>query len=486
MASDVSKLPPELQIEIEKLRIRLSEERSKLTLLQRPLATLRHFGASSWSGVWHVVQWVTFHPATRYAVLPTLLLYMIVRGTGMFQAQLADGHLWGEWFIWWFTLGVLSSIGFGSGMHSGLLFLFPHILKVCLAAERCSSLDFDVRMDTWWRPESFGCLGSEWLRSANATSTDNMQTLPLFSAVYLKVLPTAIVWGIGTAFGEIPPYLLSYQAAKAGERSIELEGAVCLQNEDDGKVSVEKKQHIENTRRANSLVTSLPQTVGAMKEWMLKFIKNRGFWGIVLLASYPNAAFDLCGICCGQFMMPFWQFLGATVLGKGFIKILGQTALVVLLFMRSTRERAFQFLERALLSALYSKEGLGLHRSSASVIHSLHHRLEVVINEFQNRLAKQADASHPAFQAAAQTLDAQRATVLSRMKISFEALIQGFKISTFRATVYRMIPSTPWGIFVFLIVGSFIKSVIEQVARAHAAELDANIIQRQVAKVSEE
>jgi hypothetical protein len=31
---------------------------------------------------------------------------------------------------WWLGLGVLSSIGLGTGMHSGLLFLFPHMLKV--------------------------------------------------------------------------------------------------------------------------------------------------------------------------------------------------------------------------------------------------------------------------------------------------------------------------------------------------------------------
>jgi hypothetical protein len=58
-----------------------------------------------------------------------------------------------------------------------------------------------------------------------------------------------------------------------------------------------------------------------MKNWMLGFIRRHGFWGILLLAAYPNAAFDLCGICCGHFLMPFWQFFGATLLGKGVIKV---------------------------------------------------------------------------------------------------------------------------------------------------------------------
>lgn len=35
----------------------------------------------------------------------------------------------------------------------------------------------------------------------------------------------------------------------------------------------------------------------------------------------PNAAFDLCGLCCGAFKMPFWKFFGATLLGKAFVKV---------------------------------------------------------------------------------------------------------------------------------------------------------------------
>jgi hypothetical protein len=34
--------------------------------------------------------------------------------------------------VWWLVLGILSSIGLGTGMHSGLLFLFPHMLKACV------------------------------------------------------------------------------------------------------------------------------------------------------------------------------------------------------------------------------------------------------------------------------------------------------------------------------------------------------------------
>lgn len=34
-----------------------------------------------------------------------------------------------KYVVWWVGLGILSSIGLGTGMQSGVLFLFPHMLK---------------------------------------------------------------------------------------------------------------------------------------------------------------------------------------------------------------------------------------------------------------------------------------------------------------------------------------------------------------------
>lgn len=52
---------------------------------------------------------------------------------------------------------------------------------------------------------------------------------------------------------------------------------------------------------------------------------RHGFYGILLLAAWPNAAFDLCGICCGHFLMPFWSFFGATFIGKALFKVASST-----------------------------------------------------------------------------------------------------------------------------------------------------------------
>ena len=71
----------------------------------------------------------------------------------------------------WVGLGVLSSIGLGSGVHTGVLFLFPHVLRVALAAEACGHTVFDTRGDAWGRRAVFGC-GSGAAAAAGASFRD--------------------------------------------------------------------------------------------------------------------------------------------------------------------------------------------------------------------------------------------------------------------------------------------------------------------------
>jgi hypothetical protein len=92
--------------------------------------------------------------------------------------------------------------------------------------------------------------------------------------------------------------------------------------------------------------------VSAMQLWMMRVIQQHGFVGILLLASWPNAAFDLCGICCGAFKMPFWEFFGATLIGKGAVKVSGQALFFVALF-RQVRPR------RALVQPMLGQAGPG-------------------------------------------------------------------------------------------------------------------------------
>ena len=85
---------------------------------------------------------------------------------------------------------------------------------------------------------------------------------------------------------------------------------------------------------------------------MERFVRDRGFWGVFVLAAWPNALFDLCGVCCGRFRMRFASFLGATMLGKAAVKAPAQAALVLALGRRASRERLGALAERAAVALL--------------------------------------------------------------------------------------------------------------------------------------
>jgi vacuole membrane protein 1 len=74
-----------------------------------------------------------------------------------------------------------------------------------------------------------------------------------------------------------------------------------------------------------------------VQTWMVYVLQRHGFWALVLLASIPNPAFDLCGMCCGTFGMALPSFLGGVLMGKGVIKPLWQCAIFTIIFHVQTR-----------------------------------------------------------------------------------------------------------------------------------------------------
>ncbi|CCD17206.1 unnamed protein product, partial [Trypanosoma congolense IL3000] len=203
--------------------------------------------------------------------------------------------------VWWLGLGILSSVGLGTGMHSGLLFLFPYIYRFCAAADSCGNTNFwvyPVNPVYGPRDRAFVCITPQQTVSS-----------PSVLARVLLLLPACVIWGAGTAIGEIPPYILSYAAAQQGKRNSELEQ------------------------------TSKYDILNAMKVWMLDKIQRHGFIAVLLLAAWPNMAFDLCGMACGQFLMPFWTFFGATLIGKALCKVPMQVIFFVQLFSGDKVER---------------------------------------------------------------------------------------------------------------------------------------------------
>ena len=68
------------------------------------------------------------------------------------------------------------------------------------------------------------------------------------------------------------------------------------------------------------------------KLFFYNLLKKHGFITILLLASIPNPLFDLAGITCGHFKIPFWTFFLATFIGKAIIKVHLQVFFIIFLF----------------------------------------------------------------------------------------------------------------------------------------------------------
>ena len=278
------------------------------TLLRQPARTVHLFAAAAAEALSRWLRWLWRRRAT--AVYPPLLLLCALlaahHAQGPHRAALLEAELFASVAAWWLGLGVLSSIGLGTGLHSGMLFLFPHIAKVCRSAEACCSIAFDSRKNTWF------ALPSGELFACPAGKRQTCDAVP-YSALLLKNLAPAILWGIGTALGEVPPYLLSRAAAEASKANKAHAGSPAGSASPDGLME-------------------------RSKAWMQRVLQRNGFWGLVALAAWPNSLFDFVGVCCGHFGMSFRTFLGGTLLGKGFIKASWQCALFTLVF--STQARA--------------------------------------------------------------------------------------------------------------------------------------------------
>lgn len=52
----------------------------------------------------------------------------------------------------WVLLGILSSVGLGTGLHTFILFLGPHIVRVVVTASTCNSTDFSARIH-WFKAD---------------------------------------------------------------------------------------------------------------------------------------------------------------------------------------------------------------------------------------------------------------------------------------------------------------------------------------------
>merc|ERR1712088_810277 len=176
-------------------------------------------------------------------------------------------------------------------------------------------------------------------------------------AIIAKVRVEAFCWGMGTAIGELPPYFMARAARLSGGEPGE-----------DTEEFLELQEKLKNPEKMTRFERA--------KYGIQQLVERVGFFGILAAASIPNPLFDLAGITCGHFLVPFWTFFGATVIGKAIIKMHIQKLFII-----------FAFNETLIAGAVSH-----IHR-----IPWIGQKLEVPFNEF---LAKQKDKLHRKSEAA--------------------------------------------------------------------------------------
>lgn len=262
-----------------------------------------------------------------------LWLWEMAKYNGVAENHLIDIEQFMYFHTMWFFLGVLSSVGLGTGLHTGILFLMPFLHRMNNVIYSSYTLDFDVYGKNAFQtnnetthllpPDSPQCLD------------DFNMSISLFIQLFIKYYSVIFWWAFGTAVGEIPPYLFS---------------KACLQELD-----------IVNNPKMKSML-----------DWMIDYLNRYGFWMILGFSSYPNMLFDMCGICCGLMNMKFLDFFVPLFIGKVIIKSGVQTMIWVFLSYPGNIDLFIQ----------YSKETfpLYLHRFIENTLDT-HHTLASAPND---------------------------------------------------------------------------------------------------------
>merc|ERR1712137_680919 len=220
------------------------------------------------------------------------------------------------WCLYWLGLGVLSSVGLGTGLHTFLLYLGPHIAAVTLAAYECGSLNFPSPS----YPDRIVCPENE---------DDSSRIVVTIWSIMSKVRLEAMMWGAGTALGELPPYFMA-RAARLSSMKSRRNGRRRSTSKTDDIESLAEFQELQKKQQNPQQLTWLDRS----KLGVERLVKRVGFFGILACASIPNPLFDLAGITCGHFLVPFWTFFGATLIGKAVVKMHIQKVFIIFLFSK--------------------------------------------------------------------------------------------------------------------------------------------------------
>lgn len=239
----------------------------------------------------------------------------------------------------------MSSVGLGTGLHTFVLYLGPHIAAVTMAAYECGGLNFPEPP----YPDSISC----------PDNIDPLWIAGIFN-IMRKVRIESMLWGAGTALGELPPYFMARAARNSTNK-----------NNDYDQEDLKELEALEAMESGEN-VPILMRLKLAMKH----FVQKAGFFGILACASIPNPLFDLAGLTCGHYRIPFWTFFGATLIGKAFIKMHIQQLAVIIAFNEELLDKVISFL--SVIPVIGNKFQGPLKKYLVEQKHKLHNPSSVV------------------------------------------------------------------------------------------------------------
>ncbi|KAG8373061.1 hypothetical protein BUALT_Bualt12G0131600 [Buddleja alternifolia] len=296
---------------LSRFRIKHQQELENLSLTSQPFKTLKLFVLAIILYLRRSVAYLLSNGGwlmllTTFFAIAGILLVTV---DGPHEKHVEEVLHYMRFVLWWVTLGVASSIGLGSGLHTFVLYLGPHIALFTIKSIQCGRVDIkSAPYDTIQLKRGPSWLGKDCAQFGPPLfPTSNGIRVPL-SSILPQVQLEAILWGLGTALGELPPYFISRAAQLSGGKVVAMEELDASSTEDAGFISTRLNQ---------------------IKRWFLSHAQYLNFFTILILASVPNPLFDLAGIMCGQFGIPFWEFFLATMIGKALIKTHIQTVFII-------------------------------------------------------------------------------------------------------------------------------------------------------------
>jgi len=202
------------------------------------------------------------------------------------------------------------------------------------------------------------------------------------------------------------------------------------------------------------------------------------------MSAWPNAAFDLCGICCGHFQMPFWSFFGGTLAGKAGVKAVFQCIFFTTVFSPKYLDQLLALMQSVGVAGACTLVGQPPCNELFKTI------IDKQILKFNNPEVFKLLSGGPVkalLQAGPQSCEQLWGQLQSQVEYSQSYLCETLQAATtvgllqesgqsYSVTEELMkgepLPKVLFGYFVMLVMLWFVMTTIEQFAQIYAQELD--------------